>query len=63
MTRFPVAQVIGFLRGDVKTIGDIPLDLPDKLIKLNGSQEIFIFTPIILYIIKLIVNDFLKTKK
>ena len=45
------------------TIHDIPLDLNDELLYLDGNMEVFFFTPIIMYMIQDIVNSFLKIKK
>lgn len=52
-----------FIRNEELSIYDIPLDLNDELLKLDANEEVFIFTPILLYIIQTIVNDFLKVKK
>lgn len=51
-----------FIRQDKLDIYDIPSDLYEDLLKLNGNEEMFLFTPIILYIIKVIVSEFLKEK-
>lgn len=52
-----------FVRGEELTIHDIPLDLNEELLDLDGNMEVFFFTPIIMYIIKEIVNSFLTIKK
>ena len=51
-----------FARGEELTIHDIPLTLNDELLMLDGNLEVFFFTPIIMYIIKQIVNEFLSAK-
>lgn len=52
-----------FVRNEELTIYDIPLDLNEELLNLNANEEVYIFTPILLYIIQTIVNDFLKERK
>jgi hypothetical protein len=52
-----------FIRKDNITIYDIPLDLNEELMSLDGNEEVFFFTPILLFIIQSVVNDFLKIKK
>lgn len=52
-----------FIRNEPLTIYDIPLDLNEELMKLDANEEVFFFTPILMYIIQVIVNDFLKEKK
>lgn len=52
-----------FIRNETITIYDIPLDLNEELMRLDGSEEVFFFTPILLYIVKTVVDDFLKDKK
>lgn len=52
-----------FARGEELTIHDIPLTLNEELLYLDGNMEVFFFTPIIMYIIKTVVNDFLLIKK
>lgn len=49
-----------FVRKEEITLSDIPLDLNEELLNLNGSIEVFFFTPVILYIIKEIVNGVLQ---
>lgn len=51
-----------FVRNDDITIYDIPLTLNEELLSLDANEEVFFFTPILLYIIQTIVNDFLKEK-
>lgn len=46
-----------FVRNEKITLKEIPLDLNEELIHLNANLEVFFFTPIILYIIKTIVNE------
>lgn len=52
-----------FVRNEDITIYDIPLDLNEELLRLDANSEVYFFTPILLYIIQTIVNDFLKEKK
>ena len=52
-----------FVRGEDITIYDIPLELNEELLKLDANEEVFFFTPILLYIIKTVTNDFLQQKK
>ena len=52
-----------FIRNEPLTIYDIPLDLNEELMKLDANEEVFFFTPILMYIIQVVVNDFLKEKK
>lgn len=46
-----------FVRRDKLEIKDIPLNLSDELLYLNNSLEVFFFTPIIMYIIREIINE------
>lgn len=52
-----------FVRNEKLTIYDIPLTLHEELLNLDGNMEVFFCTPIIMYIIKHIINDFLSVKK
>jgi hypothetical protein len=52
-----------FVRNEPLGIYDIPLNLNEELLKLDANEEVFFFTPILLYIIQVVVNDFLKEKK
>ena len=52
-----------FVRNEPLTIYDIPLDLNEELLKLDANDEVFFYTPILMYIIKTITEDFLHTKK
>lgn len=52
-----------YVRGDELSIHDIPLTLNEELLTLDGNMEVFFFTPIIMFIIKDIVNSFLSIKK
>lgn len=51
-----------YLRSETITINDIPLTLDDDLMYLNRDLEIFFYTPLIMYIIRNIVNDEMKDK-
>lgn len=46
-----------FIRKEKLTINDIPLDLNEELYDFNDSIEVFFIIPIVMYIIKTIVND------
>lgn len=46
-----------FVRNEEIKLQDIPLDLNEELLHLDANLEVFFFTPIILYIIKTIVNE------
>lgn len=52
-----------FIRNEKITIYDIPLNLNEELLRLDANLEVFFFTPILLFIIQSVVNDFLKEKK
>ena len=52
-----------YARGEELSIHDIPLTLNEELLNLDGNMEVFFFTPILMYIIKDIVNSFLEIKK
>lgn len=52
-----------YIRNEKLTIYDIPLNLNEELLKLDANLEVFFFTPILLFIIQSIVNDFLNEKK
>jgi hypothetical protein len=52
-----------YCRGEDLSIHDIPLTLNEELLNLDGNMEVFFFTPILMYIIKDIVNSFLSVKK
>ena len=52
-----------FLRKEDIKINEISLNLDEELIYRNDSLEVFIFTPIIMYIIREVINNELKRKK
>lgn len=52
-----------FIRNESLSLYDIPLDLNEELLKLSANEEVFFFTPILLYIIQTIVHDFLRERK
>lgn len=54
--------LVKYLRGEIKTLADIPLNLKDVLVYLNISKESFFFTPIVLYIIKRMTNEIVTEK-
>lgn len=45
-----------FIRKESIIMKDIPLDLHEELLSLENDRELFFYTPILLYIIKMIVN-------
>lgn len=49
-----------FLRKEKILLKDIPLDLADELLYLNNSFEIFMITPLIMYVIKETIKDNIK---
>lgn len=51
-----------FIRNETITINEIPLDLMDELLYLNSDLEMFFIIPMILYIIKEVVKDFMTVK-
>lgn len=51
-----------FIRNEELTIYDIPLTLNEGLMSLDGNAEFFFFTPILMYIIQTVVNEFLAVK-
>lgn len=51
-----------FIRKQNITIYDIPLDLNEELLRLDANAEVFLFTPILLYIIKTVTSEFLSSK-
>lgn len=51
-----------FVRREELSIYNIPLDLNEELLKLNNNDEVYIFTPIIMYIIKTLINEFMSVK-
>lgn len=51
-----------FIRNEEMSIYDIPLNLNEVLLSLNANEEVYFYTPILLYIIKEIVTSFLKNK-
>lgn len=52
-----------FVRSEVIDVKDIPLNLDEELLYLNDSLEVYMFTPIILYIIQEVIKDNLKEIK
>ena len=52
-----------FLREERVELKDVPLDLNEELLKLDASIEVFFVTPMILYILKTIIDDYMKIKK
>lgn len=56
--------IIKFLSREPMDIYDIPLDIDDNLINLGGaSLEAFFFTPIIMYIIRSLIREYLSEEK
>lgn len=52
-----------FVRSENIQISEIPLDLDEELLYLNDSLEVFLYTPIIIYIIKKVIEENLKIDK
>ena len=52
-----------YVRGEEIGIHDISLKLGDELLYFNNSLEVYVFTPIILYIIKDIIHNTLSKEK
>ena len=50
-----------YVNGEELHLSDIPLSLADELIYLNNDIEVFFFTPIIMYIIKDIAREDIKS--
>jgi len=50
-----------FIRNEELSPYDIPLDLNEELLLLNANEEVFFYTPILLYIIKSIITNFLSS--
>ncbi|MDE7089323.1 MAG: hypothetical protein K2O54_04320, partial [Prevotella sp.] len=48
-----------FVRNEKLTIYDIPLDLNEELLRLDANSEVFLFTPLLLYIIQTVTSEFL----
>jgi len=48
--------IVKYMNDDNISVDDIPRDLNDELLSLNNNLELFIYTPIILYIIKYVIN-------
>ena len=51
-----------YIRGENISIDDIDLTMNETLLDLNGNIEYFIFVPIVLYILKKIMNESVKVK-
>ena len=49
-----------FIRKEDISIYDIPLTLNEELLKLDGNEEVYFFTPLLIYIIYTVVNNYLK---
>ena len=54
--------LIKYLRGEIKSLADIPLNLKDVMLHLNISKESFFFTPIVLYVIKRTTEEFITVR-
>ena len=54
--------LIKYLRGEIKSLADIPLNLKDVMLHLNISKESFFFTPIVLYVIKRTTEGFITAR-
>lgn len=51
-----------FLRKEKIEIKDIPLDLADQLLYMNMTFEVFMITPLIMYVIRETINENLKKR-
>lgn len=51
-----------FIRNEKISLYDIPLDLNEELLTLDANEEVFFYTPILLYIIQTCMNEFLSNK-
>ena len=51
-----------FIRNEEISLYDIPLDLNEELLLLDANEEVFFYTPILLYIIQTTVNEFIAKK-
>lgn len=51
-----------FIRNEEVTIYDIPMTINDELLDLDANLEMFFVVPILMYIIKTVVNDFMHDK-
>lgn len=49
--------LVKYLRGEIHSLADIPMNLKDVLVYLNISKESFFFTPIVLYVIRRVVDE------
>ena len=54
--------LIKYLRDEIKSLADIPLNLKDVMLHLNISKESFFFTPIVLYVIKRMTEEFISNR-
>lgn len=50
------------IRNEKLTIDDIDLSMNETLLDLNGNMEYFLFVPMVMYILKKIMNDSVKIK-
>lgn len=50
-----------FIRNEKLSIYDIPLTMNEELMNLDANLEMFFMTPVLLYIIKTLIDEFLKT--
>lgn len=46
-----------FIRGEELTVKDIPLDLNEHLLHLQNNEEMFFYTPILMYIIQQVLSN------
>ena len=52
-----------FVRGEDLRVKDIPLNLDQELVYMNNNLEVFFFTPIIMYIIRTVINNELEIQR
>lgn len=55
--------IVRFIRGEEITLASVPLDLNEELINLDVSIELFFITPLIIYILKTIIEEFMSSRK
>lgn len=51
-----------YIHGELKSIYDIDLNLSEQMLYMEPNEELFFMTPILLYIIRIIIDTFTKVK-
>ena len=49
-----------FIRGEEISLKQVPLELNEELLRLDANTEVYFFTPILLYILKVVLNEGMK---